>query len=85
MKQLKKDFSHFINTALRAANNLGPNNINSEVFKAFVAKSRQMALGLYPLDAQTMKDLDGFTKFASELSKTAHDRASRSRGHSLFF
>lgn len=85
MKQLKKDFSHLINTALRAANNLCENNINSEALNAFVNKSRQMAIGLYPLDTKTMKDLDDLTKFATELSKTARDRASRSRGHSLLF
>lgn len=85
MEQLKKDFSHLMNIALRAANELGPNNISRVALGNFVTKSRQMALGLYPLDTKTMKDLDDLTKLSSELSRSTHDRASRSSGHPLFF
>lgn len=81
----KKHFSLVINSALQAANMLGPNNVDSKNFKTFIAFSDEMSHLFHPLDIETIKNLAALKEFANNIDKTAQGRNPPSYGNSQFF
>lgn len=81
----KKQYATLLTTALRAAIELGSNNINRNVFRLFVAQANLAAERLYPLDREALESLIALKKFESDLHKSSQARPPHSPGRAQFF